>query len=336
MNQEETTRQVRLAQTGDVKAFNWIVRHFQDMATGYAASVLGDFQAAQDAAQDAFVEAYLSLPALRSPEAFSSWLRKIVFKHCNRHTRRPRVCTLPITAADHLHSAAPSLEERVQQQEAEEAISRAVQALPPAQREVIRLFYLGQYSQQDIAEFLGLSVTTVKSRLHQGRGHLRERMTQMDSKGIQAPSVRDEAFAARVNRDIALALAAIAAETEAPASYDDPHPMYQLMFGLMGSILLWAIEVKASEIHLVPDAEQVVVRFTIDNGQEPVMALPKSLQEAIALRFKAAGDMEISRAEAPQEGTIPILHQKTLYEAVITVFGTEHGEQIGIVLAALP
>lgn len=141
---------------------------------------------------------------------------------------------------------------------------------------------------------------------------------------------------ARVNKDIALALGAMAAETEVPVSYDDPHPMYQLMFGLMCSILLWAIEVKAAEIRLVPDAEQVEVRFTIDGVQESVMALPKSLQEALALRFKAAGDMAIPSAETPQQGLIPIQYQIKLYEAVITTFGTEHGEQIGIVLAALP
>ncbi len=335
MNQKETTRQVRLAQAGSVKAFNGIVRQFQDMATGYAASVLGDFQSAQDAAQDAFVEAYLTLPVLRSPEAFPSWLRKIVFKHCDRQTRRPRVSTLPIMAAEHIPSAGPGLEEMVERQEEQEAISRAIRSLPPAQREVVALFYLGQYSQQNIADFLGLSLTTVKSRLHQGRSRLRERITQMEKTNWQAHPSRDEAFVARVNKDIALALAALAADTEAP-SYDYPHPMYQLMSGLMGSLLLWAVEVKASEIFLVPASDQVMIRFTLNGVQERVMALPKSLQEPLTLRFKTAGDMEIKYAEEPQEGAIPVLHRKTLYEAVITVCGTKEGEQVGIVLAAIP
>ena len=150
---------------------------------------------------------------------------------------------------------------------------------------------------------------------------------------------RDEAFAARVNKDIAAALAALAAETAdtPPASYDLSHPINHLMGGLMGSLLLWAVEVKASELHLLPEAEQVRVQLKIGDALQTVMALPKSLQDALVQRFKAAGDMEIVRSEAPQEGLIPILHRKTAYEyeAVITVVSSKQGERVTIVLSRL-
>ncbi|NIR02616.1 MAG: RNA polymerase subunit sigma-24, partial [Gemmatimonadales bacterium] len=68
--------------------------HFQDMAVGYAYSILGDFHLAEDAAQEAFVQAYLDLRKLRVPQAFPSWLRRIVFKQCDRFTRRKRVHTV--------------------------------------------------------------------------------------------------------------------------------------------------------------------------------------------------------------------------------------------------
>lgn len=342
MNQEEITQQVKQAQSGDLTAFNWIVRQFQDMAVGYAASVLGDFPSAQDAAQEAFVEVYFSLSSLRSPEAFSAWLRKIVFKHCNRQTRRHRVVTVPMEAAECLSSPVLGLEDIVEEREAQEAVRRAVRSLPRDQREVITLFYLAQHSQQNISEFLGLPVTTVKSRLHQGRSQLRnilKESTPMINEKFQASyPPRDEAFAARVNKDIALALAAIAAETEdtRSASYDLSHPVNHLMSGLMHSLLLWAIEVKASEIHLLPEADQVRVQFRIGDALETVMALPKSLQDAVAQRFKAAGDMEIARSEAPQEGLLPILYHQVEYEAVITVISSKQGERVTIALTLLP
>lgn len=66
------------------------MRRFQDMAYGYAYAVLNDFHLAEDAAQEAFVEAHGCLPNLEHPQAFPAWLKRIVFKHCDRLTRGKR------------------------------------------------------------------------------------------------------------------------------------------------------------------------------------------------------------------------------------------------------
>ena len=60
---EELKTLVTNAQQGDLDAYGQIVRRFQDMAFGYAYSILGDFHLAEDAAQDAFVQAYRDLAA---------------------------------------------------------------------------------------------------------------------------------------------------------------------------------------------------------------------------------------------------------------------------------
>ena len=78
------------AAAGDVCAFEQLVLRFQGMAVGYAFAILGDFHLAEDAAQEAFVEAYAKLASLREPRAFAGWLKRIVFKHCDRLTRRKR------------------------------------------------------------------------------------------------------------------------------------------------------------------------------------------------------------------------------------------------------
>jgi DNA-directed RNA polymerase specialized sigma24 family protein len=54
----------------------------------YAFGILGDYQLAEDAAQEAFIGAFRDLPALREPLAFPGWLRSVVFKQCDRFTRQ--------------------------------------------------------------------------------------------------------------------------------------------------------------------------------------------------------------------------------------------------------
>ena len=76
------------AKEGDVDGFAVLVERFQDMAVGYSHSILGDFHLAEDAAQEAFLEAYPNLHKVYGPEAFPSWFKRIVFKHCDRILRR--------------------------------------------------------------------------------------------------------------------------------------------------------------------------------------------------------------------------------------------------------
>src|SRR5262249_24686531 len=84
------------AQRGDPEAFGELVRQFQNMAVGYAYSILQDFDLAEDAAQEAFLQAYVSLPGLKDVEAFPAWFRRIVFSQCTRHLRGRRFVTAPL------------------------------------------------------------------------------------------------------------------------------------------------------------------------------------------------------------------------------------------------
>ena len=79
---------VSSARAGDQLAFGELVRRHQNRAVAYATAILRDRHLAEDAAQEAFVEAYRELASLREPAAFGAWLRRIVFKHCDRLTRR--------------------------------------------------------------------------------------------------------------------------------------------------------------------------------------------------------------------------------------------------------
>lgn len=326
MNTEETTRQVRRAQAGDLEAFDWLVRRFQDRAVAYAASVLGSFHGGQDAAQEAFVEAYRILPTLRAPEAFPAWFRKVVFKQCDRLTRNKRLDTVPLQAAEHLPSHAPGLEEIAERHQIQAEVSRAIQSLPAGQREVITLFYMGEQSHQDIAEFLGLPVTTVKSRLNQGRRQLKGRMLTMvnDSLSESRPS-QNGAFASRVNADIPAALASITPDTGRETFYHD-HPVQALQH----SLLVWAIEAKATEIQFLPESERILVHLHGADLLNQVITLPRSLQEPMTFKIKVMAEMDVSQDDVPQEGMFPIRYNGAEYDALVSGRPSEHGESITV------
>ncbi|MCX7017087.1 MAG: DUF151 domain-containing protein [Candidatus Sumerlaeota bacterium] len=187
---------------GDVEAYGLIVRRYQDMAVGYAFSILRDLDLAEDAAQEAFIDAYHQLAALREPAAFPGWLRRIVFKHCDRVTRRARLRAVPLESAGDLPSPAPDPSQAAQSNEIRDRVLEAIGALPDAEREATALFYINGYTQNEVSEFLNVPVMTVKNRLRSARNRLRERMSDMAEKTLKQ-SKPGAAFAKHVMRRIA-------------------------------------------------------------------------------------------------------------------------------------
>jgi RNA polymerase sigma factor (sigma-70 family) len=183
---------------GDDDAYETIVRRFQDMAVGYGYSILGDFHLAQDAAQESFFEAYRKLDQLREPAAFPGWFRRIVFKQCDRITRT-RSVTVPFETARDWVSQVPTQADSVLKSEMNDAIMTAVDSLPDHERAATMLYYISGYSQEEVAEFLEVPVTTIKKRLYSARNRLREMLIDLVEDGLRKrrPS-RDEIFSKRV------------------------------------------------------------------------------------------------------------------------------------------
>ncbi|HJQ25317.1 MAG TPA: sigma-70 family RNA polymerase sigma factor [Blastocatellia bacterium] len=206
---------VARSRAGDADAFALLVRRFQDMAVGYGYALLHDFQLAEDAAQEAFFEAYRSLDQLREPAAFAGWFRRIVFKQCDRIIRRKPPPPAPLEAIE-VRASGPSQAEALERREMNERVLSAVEQLPEHERATLLLFYISGYSHKEIGAFLDVPVTTVKKRLHDGRDHLRERLLEVFEENLRErrPS-RDEAFAARVMALLKAARAGDAAAVKA-------------------------------------------------------------------------------------------------------------------------
>jgi len=192
---------VKRAQNGDLAAYEAIIKAFQDMAYGYAYSKLGDFHLAQDVAQEAFVQAYRDLGALENPAAFPAWFRRIVLKYCDRATRGRAVPTVPLESVSEVPSNDPGVHDTVARRETRNQILQAIRSLPEHERAVTTLFYINGYTHEDIAGFLEVPATTVKSRLFSSRKRLKERMVHMFGDAFQENAL-PETFSERVLSDI--------------------------------------------------------------------------------------------------------------------------------------
>ena len=202
---DELSSLVVEAQNGDKDAFGRIITRFQNMAYASNYAVLGDSHLAQDASQEAFIDAYLSLPKLLEPAAFPGWFRRILIKHCDRQIRGKRIPVVPLEVAMGVPSAGPDPATSFENGEVKGVIRDAIAALPQSQRTVTTLFYVEGYSQKEISEFLELPVTSIKKHLFIARKKLKERIVIMLQGHLKEnrPS-KDDSFANKVKFFIAL------------------------------------------------------------------------------------------------------------------------------------
>lgn len=198
---EDLAQLVLAAQQGNDGAFGRLIHRFQDMAYFQALGVTGDSQLAQDAAQEAFMDAFNCLPQLREAAAFPAWFKRIVFKHADRQVRGKRPSLLALEDAPGLAETALGPEGMLVKWQRQEWVRSAVRGLPDAQRQSVELFYLQNLSLAETAERLEVPIPTIKKRLFDARQNLKARISPMTT--TYKPS-QDEQFANRLNFFIAL------------------------------------------------------------------------------------------------------------------------------------
>ena len=173
----ELTSLVIRAKNGDTDAFDSIVREFRRLALRYAFSILHDWDLAHDAAQDSFVQAYIHLPEIREPTAFPVWLRTIVSRCCARILRVKQLPTVPLDDLDDAPSDLPTAFDAAAENQLLDRIHGAIARLSDDEKTVTELFYMDGCSQKEIADALGIPITTVNNRLHASRVRLRLAMS---------------------------------------------------------------------------------------------------------------------------------------------------------------
>jgi RNA polymerase sigma-70 factor (ECF subfamily) len=157
---------VSRAQAGRLDAFEELVRRHRLATYRVALRMLGDDGDAEDATQDAFVQAWRSLGGFRADAAFSTWMYRIVTNRC-LNMLRARRRTEPLPQDREAPASRPDriAEGRWQVQD----LARAIARLTPEQRAPLVLRELQGCTYDEIAEALDLSISAVKSRLHRAR-----------------------------------------------------------------------------------------------------------------------------------------------------------------------
>jgi RNA polymerase sigma-70 factor (ECF subfamily) len=154
---------VMLARGGDHDAFARLVAGSIGRLNAIARLILRDYALAEDAVQDAFVDAWRSLPGLREPERFQAWLTRLLIRSCQDTRRRARRHTLEMPL---LPSDGPDVADHQATFAAIDQIERGLQGLTVDQRTVLVLIYYLDLPIAEGASVLGIPTGTMKSRLH--------------------------------------------------------------------------------------------------------------------------------------------------------------------------
>jgi len=169
---------VERARRGDVRAYEELVRRYQDVAFRLAYTILGSAEEAEDAAQEGFVRAYHALDRFRRGAPLRPWLLTIVANAAR--TRRATAARHPTLT---LQTAATASDDSAQSPEAVALIAEqrrellgAVNSLRDDDQRVIAYRYFLDLSEAEMATVLGCARGTVKSRLSRALGRLRQQL----------------------------------------------------------------------------------------------------------------------------------------------------------------
>jgi RNA polymerase sigma factor (sigma-70 family) len=178
---------VHAAREGNKEAFALLLDRHWPLLLALCRRMMGNADLAQDVAQEAALQAFLSLDRLRRAEQFGSWLSGIGLNICRHWLRRrshadtswEELCGGRYYPERDLPDEDVGPEERAEMADLRARVQRAVADLPRGQRVAIVLFYLYGLSQTEVAAHLGIEVGAVKTRLHKARETLRERLWQL-------------------------------------------------------------------------------------------------------------------------------------------------------------
>ena len=194
---------------GDQDAFGSLVKKYQKGVHALAWRKIGDFHVAQEITQDAFLKAYQKLGTLKNHNAFSGWVYVIVAHLSRDWLRKNRLPMDPLDTTDVSEVDQVSYSRYTAEKQAAEAdetrreiVKELLKKLPESERTVITLHYLGEMTVKTVAEFLGVSQNTVKSRLNRARNRLRkeEDMIRQNLGSFQLPANLTENIMREVSR----------------------------------------------------------------------------------------------------------------------------------------
>ncbi len=180
----DETALIQMSKKGDLDAFNRLVLVYQDMVFNQAYRMISEPDAAEDAAQDAFIIAFRKIDSYRGG-SFKAWLLRIVTNLCydelRRRKRRPTTPLEPMDQDDEeiesprwMTDPAESPESAAERMELAHALQSCLNDLPEEFRAIVTLVDIQGLDYVEASEAIGSPLGTVKSRLARARTRLRD------------------------------------------------------------------------------------------------------------------------------------------------------------------
>jgi len=180
---------IRDIQAGDMAAFDQMVMRHKDKLFNTVYWFLGDYQEANDCAQEIFIKVFKGIKKFRFESAFSTWLYRIAINTCKNRLKssayRWEKRTVPLENPEsskegnfsyEIQNNAPSPANELENKEKILRIQKALNSLPQEQNRIIVLRDIQGLSYQEISDITGLNLGTVKSRLARARIDLRNKL----------------------------------------------------------------------------------------------------------------------------------------------------------------
>ncbi len=183
MNEDADRILVEMAQKGDHKAFEILVRRYQCKVGAVISRLVSDPDKVRDLTQETFIKAFRALGNFRGDSAFYTWLYRIAVNtgknHLQAQERGPRMSDDELEDSERM---APQLrnhdtpERQILRREMMANLTQAIAALPENMRLAIQLRDVEGHSYEEIARRLGCPIGTVRSRIFRSRQEIMERM----------------------------------------------------------------------------------------------------------------------------------------------------------------
>lgn len=182
---------IRLCKSGDQDAYAALVERYKSRVFSLAYGMVGQYQEAEDVAQEAFIHVFRAIDSFRLGDKFYSWIHRITANLAIDYLRKRRHKEVSLDApvnADgdvfvQVADTSQDPEGAVVAAEFKNSLEKAISELPPLYRVVVILRHVHDMAYEDIAEILQIPLGTVKTRLFRAREILRRKVMGETSKG---------------------------------------------------------------------------------------------------------------------------------------------------------
>jgi RNA polymerase sigma-70 factor (ECF subfamily) len=170
VNEEQYIQRIK---DGDVRAFSWLVSHYQGKVLTIIWKITGCREEAEDIAQEVFIKVFKAIGKFKGDAAFATWLYSIAYNTTMSELRKRKFAFIPLDDAPLVENAPD--DDALESGDTEQRLAcldEALKQLSPDDAFLVSLYYMENQPIEAIAHISNLSVANVKVRLHRIRKRL--------------------------------------------------------------------------------------------------------------------------------------------------------------------